>query len=136
MQTTTEWTLSKMELWNRRHVNEKLAEITKSRKEQKMKKIINGKKYDTETAREVACKAWGYYGDLNFVFETLYKKKTGEFFLYGEGGANTSYVAPPRGVRGLKLRLLHAVRFPRQCQWSPRRRQALFARPESVHPYL
>lgn len=52
-----------------------------------MKKIINGKKYDTETAKEVACKAWYYYGDLNFVIEKLYKKKTGEFFLYAAGGA-------------------------------------------------
>ena len=56
-----------------------------------MKKIINGKKYDTETAKEVACNTWGYYGDLNFVAETLYKKKTGEYFLYAEGGANTIY---------------------------------------------
>lgn len=55
-----------------------------------MKKIINGKKYDTETA-----KAMGYwcnmtYG-LNFVEETLYKKKTGEYFLHGEGGPATKY---------------------------------------------
>lgn len=56
-----------------------------------MKKIINGKKYDTETAKEVAFKAWGYCGDLNYVAETLYKKKTGEYFLYAVGGANTIY---------------------------------------------
>ena len=56
-----------------------------------MKKIINGKKYDTERAKEVACKVWCYYWDLNFVAEKLYKKKTGEFFLYAEGGANTIY---------------------------------------------
>lgn len=56
-----------------------------------MKKIINGKKYDTETAKEVACNSWGYYGDLNFVAETLYKKRTGEYFMYAEGGANTIY---------------------------------------------
>lgn len=52
-----------------------------------MKKIIDGKKYDTETAVEV-----GYYsndlhkGDFRWCEETLYRKRNGEFFLYGEGG--------------------------------------------------
>lgn len=57
-----------------------------------MKKIINGKKYDTDTAAEV-----GYYsngggwGDFHHYEETLYRKRTGEFFLYGEGGPMTGY---------------------------------------------
>ena len=38
MQTTTEWTLLNTERWNRRHVNEKLTKITKSRKEQNNEK--------------------------------------------------------------------------------------------------
>lgn len=57
-----------------------------------MEKIINGKVYDTATAREVA---YGYStyprGDLHFWEETLYLKKTGEFFLHGEGGPMTKY---------------------------------------------
>lgn len=57
-----------------------------------MKKIINGKKYDTETATEVGS-YWNYRGNTDFshVYEVLYRKKTGEFFLYGEGGPNTRY---------------------------------------------
>lgn len=57
-----------------------------------MKKIINGKKYDTETAKKL-----GYWwnglssSDFKYCEETLYKKRTGEFFLYGEGGAMTTY---------------------------------------------
>lgn len=57
-----------------------------------MKKIINQKRYDTDTAKEL-----GYYmphGDrrnFNWYCETLYQKKTGEFFLYGEGGPMTRY---------------------------------------------
>ena len=57
-----------------------------------MEKIINGKFYSTETA-----KAMGSYDnglgirDFNALEETLYRKKTGEFFLYGKGGANTQY---------------------------------------------
>ena len=57
-----------------------------------MKKIINGKVYDTEKAQELA--SWsngGTWRDFNHVEETLYRKKTGEYFLFGEGGPNTRY---------------------------------------------
>lgn len=57
-----------------------------------MKKIINGRKYNTETAKEVGCWSNGYpCGDFNWCQETLYKKKTGEYFLHGEGGALSNY---------------------------------------------
>ena len=57
-----------------------------------MKKIINGKKYDTNTAREVGYDNNGLlYSDFCYIEETLYKKKTGEFFLCGRGGAATKY---------------------------------------------
>lgn len=57
-----------------------------------MKKIINGKLYDTTTAREVAsC----YHGDgprdFRHYSESLYKKRTGEYFLAGEGGPMSHY---------------------------------------------
>ena len=57
-----------------------------------MKKIINGKLYDTDTAKEVG--GWANYGswrDFNHVEETLYRKRTGEYFLFGEGGPSTKY---------------------------------------------
>ena len=57
-----------------------------------MKKIINGKLYDTSTAKEMGS-CWNGLGsrDFNHINETLYRKKTGEFFLYGEGGPMTKY---------------------------------------------
>lgn len=57
-----------------------------------MNKIINGKKYDTTTAKMVGSYDNGeeYLGFL-YVEEELYQKKTGEFFLYGWGGAMTEY---------------------------------------------
>ena len=57
-----------------------------------MKRIINNKVYDTETARKVGAWDNGLYGN-NFegMSETLYRKKNGEFFLYGEGGPMTKY---------------------------------------------
>ena len=57
-----------------------------------MKKIINGKKYNTETAESVA--EWDNglgYGDFGRCAETLYRKRTGEFFVHGRGGARTQY---------------------------------------------
>lgn len=57
-----------------------------------MKKIINGKRYDTETAEEMGWWNNSYpRNDFNFCEEILFKKRTGEFFLYGSGGAMSPY---------------------------------------------
>lgn len=57
-----------------------------------MKKIINGKVYDTTTAKEMASYSnAGSWRDFSHYEETLYLKKTGEFFLFGEGGPMTRY---------------------------------------------
>lgn len=56
-----------------------------------MKKIINGRKYDTDTAELVAEWDNGDYSDFGFICEGLYRKRTGEYFLYGRGGAQTRY---------------------------------------------
>lgn len=57
-----------------------------------VKKIINGKKYDTTTARLIASWSNGYYlGDFDFCEEFLYRKRNGEFFIHGHGGARSSY---------------------------------------------
>ena len=57
-----------------------------------MKKNINGKTYNTETAKKIA--EWDNglsYNDFDFCSEELYCKRTGEYFLYGSGGARTSW---------------------------------------------
>ena len=56
-----------------------------------MRKVINGKLYDTTTARHVADWSEGYPSDFRYVSETLYRKKTGEYFVHGEGGAMSAY---------------------------------------------
>lgn len=56
-----------------------------------MKKIINGKLYDTDTAKGLGSWSNGEWGDFSHVEETLYRKRTGEFFLHGEGGPMTQY---------------------------------------------
>lgn len=57
-----------------------------------MKKVIAGKVYDTATAQRLAY--WENMADVRDFHqysETLYRKKTGEFFLHGEGGPMTQY---------------------------------------------
>ena len=57
-----------------------------------MKRIINGKRYDTETARKVADYWHGSSSrDFTHYEESLYCKRTGEYFLAGEGGLMTAY---------------------------------------------
>ena len=57
-----------------------------------MKKIINGRMYDTETAKKIEDWDNGMYGnDFRACEEILYKKRTGEYFIYGSGGALSKY---------------------------------------------
>lgn len=57
-----------------------------------MKKIIDGKRYDTDTARKIAERSTGgSFRDFSHLEETLYCKRTGEYFLAGEGGPMTKY---------------------------------------------
>lgn len=57
-----------------------------------MKKIIDGKTYNTETATRIANWDNGYYGnDFNACDESLYISPKGTYFLAGEGGALSKY---------------------------------------------
>lgn len=62
-----------------------------------MRKIIDGKLYDTEKAKRVG-EPWSPAGfgpgDFGWCEEALYRKRTGEYFLHGEGGPNTRYAEP------------------------------------------
>lgn len=65
-----------------------------------MKKIVNGKRYDTKTATEIAS-SWNgcSRSDFKFLLETLYKTDGGAWFLAGEGGALTKYAEVLEGGR-------------------------------------
>lgn len=67
-----------------------------------MKKIINGKVYDTATARCIGGICYGLSDRLYGWSEDLYCKRTGEYFLHGEGGPGSKYSEPagPSETRG------------------------------------
>lgn len=56
-----------------------------------MKKIITNKLYNTETAELLASDSFSGPGNFHYWNEELYMKRTGEFFLYGEGGPLSHY---------------------------------------------
>jgi len=57
-----------------------------------MKKIVNGKVYDTRTATLIH-EDWNGLSpkDFSYCREKLYRKRTGAFFLHGSGGASTRW---------------------------------------------
>lgn len=66
-----------------------------------MKKIINGRLYNTDTAKKVA--EWNNglaVNDNSYYYENLYLKRTGEYFIYGQGNAGSKYRRPAYGDSG------------------------------------
>lgn len=56
-----------------------------------MKKSIDGKIYNTETADEICGYSFGNGGDFGRVDETLYRTKKGVFFIAGSGGCQSKF---------------------------------------------
>lgn len=56
-----------------------------------MKKVINGKLYNSESARRLGYYSYSNRRDFNFYEETLYITRSGNYFIHGEGGANSRY---------------------------------------------
>jgi hypothetical protein len=57
-----------------------------------MKKVINRRLYDTDTAKCVGSIDFGRPDDsLYYSWKALYVKKTGEYFLFADGGPGTQY---------------------------------------------
>jgi len=74
--------------------------------------IINGKRYDTKTAKKVAS-TWNQRGGDDFLHirEELFKTPKGEYFLRGQGGAQTKYSVQYGNARygGSRIVLMTAV---------------------------
>ena len=58
-----------------------------------MKKIIDGARYNTDTAKLIGRIEPAGYDHSNFSYfcEELYKSKAGKYFLFGEGHGNSRY---------------------------------------------
>ena len=56
-----------------------------------MKKIIGGKRYNTDTATLVGEYVYGSLGGFNRIHEGLYRTKNGSYFVAGVGNPRTRY---------------------------------------------
>jgi hypothetical protein len=64
-------------------------------KEGTMKKIINGKRYDTDKATLIGSRTESNPTDFRWIDESLYvTPRSRQYFLAGEGGAMTQYSVP------------------------------------------
>jgi hypothetical protein len=60
-----------------------------------MKRVIDGKRYDTDTAQRIAgAESSCNPGDFRYWEETLYRTKRGAYFIHGEGGAMSRWSRP------------------------------------------
>ena len=63
----------------------------KYQEENEMKKIICKVEYNTETAELVKKYTFGNWGDANGYEEILFSTPKGNYFVYGNGGAESKY---------------------------------------------
>ena len=56
-----------------------------------MKKVMNGKLYDTEKADQLFNRQYGYPSEFDWFTEDLYRTKKGAYFIYGKGNARSHY---------------------------------------------
>ena len=72
-----------------------------------MKKIIQGKLYDTETAHFIGEWSTGQYGSFDYMQDRLFQTKKGTYFIAYEGGANSPYAIiegnEQHGAEGIRL---------------------------------
>lgn len=72
-----------------------------------MRKVINGKRYNTATASYVGEATSSHpVNDFNYWKEELYQKKTGEFFLHGQGGGLSKYAESYGDSKGYGEKLI------------------------------
>ena len=84
-----------------------------------MNKIINGKVYNTDTARKIGTWSNGAdRTDFSWVEESLYQKKTGEFFLHGQGGPDTRYAQQLEASHWAGGETISLVSYDSARQWA------------------
>lgn len=90
-----------------------------------MRKIINNRAYDTDTAKELGWWSNDYSAsDFRSFSETLYQKRTGEFFLHGEGGPMSRYSERADGGVWRCGEAITPLTYDKARQWAERHMDA------------
>lgn len=91
-----------------------------------MKKIIDGKLYDTETALKIACYcSEDSPASPTYLRETLYRKKTGEFFLHGKGGSESKYAKLKGGKQWCGAEAIIPLTYESAQSWAEEKLDAI-----------
>lgn len=81
-----------------------------------MKRTISGKRYNTETSRKIGEASDKAPEDPRYTHETLYRTKSGNYFIHGEGGPESRY-AQERGGQWEYGEKILPLSEPMACQW-------------------
>lgn len=81
-----------------------------------MRKILKNKVYDTATAQYIGAYLGQWENETRWFREELYKKRTGEYFLYSEGGADS-----PHGKDGDVSEEITPLSFENAKLWGEKR---------------
>lgn len=100
-----------------------------------MRKIINRKMYDTETADCVGVDKFGADIYAGYWIERLYRKRNGEFFLYCEGGPKSKYGRFDPGIGYMEGKIIIPLSVEEAEDWTEKHLGAdefisLFGQPE------
>lgn len=89
-----------------------------------MRKILSNKVYDTATAKEIGHFRTDYgMSDFRHYEETLYKKRTGEYFLHGEGNGMSKYADSYGDMRGPGKKII-PLTFEEAREWAEKKLEA------------
>lgn len=72
-----------------------------------MRQIINKRTYDTRTATKLT-EVWNRLSQMDprYEYKAIYRKKNGEYFLYGQGGAQTLFAEVYANMCGIGERII------------------------------
>jgi len=82
-----------------------------------MKKIIDGKIYDTENAEEIASFSFSRHGACDYLKEILYVADDRKIFIYGEGGAISKYTTVDDNGEFHGSSTIHAFCIGEMIEW-------------------
>lgn len=90
-----------------------------------MRKIIKGKVYDTDTAKKIIMNNPEIpVNDFTFYSETLYLKRTGEYFLHGKGGGLSRYAKNLGGDSWGPVEAIQPLTYAEAKAWAESRLEA------------
>ena len=103
-----------------------------------MRQVIAGKLYDTEGAKRQGYWSNGLgYDDFSWCEETLYKTRSGAYFIHGRGGARSRYSISVGQYQWVGAQHIEPVDLAAAKQWAEEHLDAdeyasIFGRPEDA----